>query len=478
MRCIALAEALQDGGDAVVFAMAELPPALQRRVRATGASIERLRTEVGSADDALLTERLIRRCQADAVVIDGYRLGQGYAARLRGRSIRLVVDDLGRHGGEAEIILDQNLYATLARNLNEHSTAELLIGPAYALLRREFTKPAVRSSEPLDARRILVSMGGGDPVNATELAVAAIAALRTPQLEVRVLLGAARANPTPVERAAAAHGFQFVRDATSVADQMAWADLVVGGCGTTVLEVARTGRPFVGLILAENQVAVSRAVSRHGLGVVAGWATELSGAELAAAIRDVLEDQASRTEMAARGPVLVDGLGARRVASVLRTGPLLVRTALSDDAPILFDWANDPTVRSASFHSEAIGWSEHLAWLNAQLASPDSTLFVCELAGVPVGLARFVSNGDAATISVLVDATHRARGVGTRLISRATQQLVVDKRVRSIDAFVKPDNHQSIGAFQRAGYLAAVRAPGDEAPPGALRFTFSPNAMG
>src|SRR5437667_9925356 len=65
MRCLALAQAWQDRGGDVVFAMAGSSAGIDEGLRLEQAQISRLDAMPGSADDAAQTSSLARELQAD-----------------------------------------------------------------------------------------------------------------------------------------------------------------------------------------------------------------------------------------------------------------------------------------------------------------------------------------------------------------------------------------------------------------------------
>ena len=88
-----------------------------------------------------------------------------YVARL------LLADDYGHSVRyTAEIVLNQNLSADERVYENRAAHTKLLLGPRYALIRSEFLDRR-RDLSPVAerARRILVTMGGADPDNATRV---------------------------------------------------------------------------------------------------------------------------------------------------------------------------------------------------------------------------------------------------------------------------------------------------------------------
>jgi UDP-2,4-diacetamido-2,4,6-trideoxy-beta-L-altropyranose hydrolase len=113
MRCLALAQAWQDAGGHVVFAMLEATSAVEDRLHREGIEVARLRAEVGSADDARETIMLAATKQASWVVVDGYKFDANLQTHLKeaGHKVLLVDDTGGAAHYSADLVLNQNVCA-------------------------------------------------------------------------------------------------------------------------------------------------------------------------------------------------------------------------------------------------------------------------------------------------------------------------------------------------------------------------------
>jgi len=69
-----------------------------------------------------------------------------------------------------------------------------------------------------------------------------------------------------------------------------------------------------------------------------------------------MESSERRAAMSGCARELVDGLGSERVRAALIDRELKLRSVRENDCQLLFEWAQDPVVRAASFHSAAISW--------------------------------------------------------------------------------------------------------------------------
>jgi UDP-2,4-diacetamido-2,4,6-trideoxy-beta-L-altropyranose hydrolase len=286
MRCLALAQAHRDAGGAVVFAMADPPDAFAARLAAE--QIELRPAETAAAG-------------ADWIVLDGYHFDAAYERELRAAARLLVLDDHDTDH-DADLILRQGLGARAGERV--------LAGSRYALLRREF-RTWERAPRPAadPVRRVLVTLGGGDPGPVVDTVLAAAA---RPDREVQWITGPL--NP----RRSAPPGVEVVVDAADMPERMHWADLAVTAAGSTSWELARVGTPQIAIELADNQRPVAHALAEHGIAVRAGRPADLDPAALAAAIDGLTAER--RAEMTRRGRAAIDGQGAVRVLEAMGLG--------------------------------------------------------------------------------------------------------------------------------------------------------------
>jgi UDP-2,4-diacetamido-2,4,6-trideoxy-beta-L-altropyranose hydrolase len=456
MRCLALAQAWQDEGGRAMLLTAECPQALMERLRGEGVHILAQEAPAGTTADADATVEVARRHAVDWVVLDGYHFDPVFHQRVSAGGKRLLAIDDGfpftPHSADA--ILNQNLHAC---ETMYPPRAGLLLGPRYLLLRREFIpwRDRARQVVPL-ARRLLVTLGGADPGNTTLKAIHSLHHLPAGTFEATVLVGSANPHRDALVRAARACSSRV--EVRPAADDMpallASADMAVTAGGTTTWEMAFMGLPAAVVALADNQKPVADAAAEHGCALDLGWHAELTPEGIAAALGELSVDQASRQRMARAGQELIDGQGVERVLQHLLGERLRLRRTRPADASLLWQWANDPEVRSRGFHPQAIPWVDHLRWLEDRLRSPDAFLFVGVDAGdLPVGQVRLdrTAPGEA-VVSVSVAAVRRGGGWGTDLIEAATSWGHRHLRLETVHAYIKPDNAASLRAFCKAGY--------------------------
>lgn len=322
MRCLALAQTWRERGGIAIFLMAAGAPALGKRLQDDGIGEVRLSAQPGSIADADETAEVAFRHNAAWVALDGYQFSPDYQRVLKDKIAHLLLfDDLGdAELYHADLLLNQNAYATPEMYANRAGNCTLLLGAAHFLLRREFREWRHRDRQITPrARNLLVTFGGSDAENATAGALQALAVLPAPAMNVRVLVGAGNPHRAGLERLAATlpHSVEFQTDTKRIADEMAWADVAISAAGSTSWELAFMGLPSLLITLSENQHGCAQYLHCHGIAIGLGWQHKVQPAETAAALSALAADPGRRAEISSRGRDLIDGGGADRVVHAM-----------------------------------------------------------------------------------------------------------------------------------------------------------------
>jgi UDP-2,4-diacetamido-2,4,6-trideoxy-beta-L-altropyranose hydrolase len=462
MRCLALGQAWRDSGGRVVFLTTTTNEWLLLRLSEEGFESQTLGRPYPAADDWQATRAIAMGEPDPWVLLDGYHFDLDYQRRVKDSGFKLVVidDTAALPHYYADVLVNQNVYAEDLIYSCEPYTRRLL-GSRYALLRREFAAyRGVRRAARAPARRVLVTMGGADPQRATLKALAALHDLALPELEVRVMVGAASAQLEGIRAAANSLGCatELMVAAPKMGENLAWADVAIAAAGTTAIELAFMGVPALLVVAAENQVPIAAKLEQLGAARDLGWVSQLSAARIMEGLRDLLCLQQTRAAMAERGQQLVDGEGAERVAATLSGEKVRLRWARAEDCERLWGWRNQEQVRAMSFSSEPITRETHQSWFERKLADPACLLFVgVNAEEQPVGQVRFDLGEDAsAEVSILIADQWRGQGYGTALLGSALRRMFAVANLRAVHALIKLGNGASIRMFERVGFHQAA----------------------
>jgi UDP-2,4-diacetamido-2,4,6-trideoxy-beta-L-altropyranose hydrolase len=464
MRCIALAQAWQDACGSATFVMAESTPGIQARLAQESCELLSISCAAGSEDDALEAIRLARGRQVEWIVVDGYQFGADYQRTLKAAGFKvLFLDDYG-HASHyfADLVLNQNEQAKESLYEAREPHTRPLLGTEYCLLRREFASwRGWKRETPAVGGKVLVTMGGSDPENVTATVIEALRTLSN--VEATVVVGGSNPHFAKLQESAALYAPRITvrRDVSNMAELMASADVAVSASGSTCWELCFLGLPALLLDVAPNQTELARELDRRGCAIHLGD-HRISAEKVAGEVHRLLSSRELRQSVSQSACQLVDGDGARRVVSILRGADnrdsegLSLRRARAEDGRLLWEWANDPDVRSASFSSTPISWETHAEWLAERLSQDTNVILIAEdETTTPCGQIRFEPRPDGDwEVSVSIARGMRGRGLASTLIGLGVQEIGRRAGNVRVHAFVKPANTASAKAFARAGFAS------------------------
>jgi UDP-2,4-diacetamido-2,4,6-trideoxy-beta-L-altropyranose hydrolase len=330
MRCLTLAEALQDQDVQVSFVCRELPGNLFSLLRIKAIPVSVLQApgaklgksgndyadwlDVPQADDASQTIAALNGEMPDWLVVDHYGLDVEWEQRLRPQCIRLmVIDDFVNRRHDCDVLLDQNYSVDSARRYKQQlpASCEVLLGPRYALLRKEFQalrQQQAARTKPL--KQLLVFFTAGDDQGETLKAMRGIVLFGKAE-RVDVVIGNANSDIIAIKEMCATQSWGYHCQVDYMPTLIAQADLVIGGGGSSNWERCALGVPALVVILAENQAAIAQALDSAGVVINLGWNTHMQATDYEKALNGITPRRlASLSEKAFP---LVDAKGAARV---------------------------------------------------------------------------------------------------------------------------------------------------------------------
>ncbi|SHK75749.1 UDP-2,4-diacetamido-2,4,6-trideoxy-beta-L-altropyranose hydrolase [Hymenobacter psychrotolerans] len=458
MRLLALAEILREEATECLFLVREPGPKLQAQLAAAGCTVLEVPVQPLAEEAAWLVRHILRA--TDILVLDGYAFTYSYQHTVRGAVARLVyLDDLHSFPLAADMVLNPAGGISLSQYEMRQPGARLLAGPAYAPLRRVFRQASQEPASTAPPDTVLVCLGGADPTHQTRHVAAALLALPT-VVQVHAVLGSAYAGWDELHAWA-------VQQPRLVLHRNLPADELVGlmrRCGAAVCSPSTVSYEYCaaggGILLllpvADNQHDINQYLRETGLALPYPSApnvlTSAEAGKLAAQLRQ-------------RQRQVFDGLAPVRLRQEFRAlqlpaPPFHLRPARPTDSAQLLAWTNDPTVRQHSFNPNPVPQAEHERWFAARLADANSLLLVAEDAasGRPVGLIRFQLESTQATLSYLLDAAYRGRGLAPLLLLAGTRLAVQHfPQAQQVLGHVQTTNTASLKAFERAGFRLSTQ---------------------
>jgi UDP-2,4-diacetamido-2,4,6-trideoxy-beta-L-altropyranose hydrolase len=320
LRSLALAQAWNDAGGEAVLLTEPGAADTEHWWLDNHFPIEHLTAQTGGIEDARATLQAAQRIGADWVVVDGFDFGEAYQQVVSGGMPHmLVIDDYAAQAQYgADIIVNHNVFGNTGMYKGRADRSELLLGLQYALLRRQFRNLQIpERTIPMIAHRVLVTMGGSDPLNVSMLVVEALKRSQVPDLQVTVLLGPANPHHEAFERITNEVPFTLVlrESVLDMVNLITDADAVVSAGGGTCAELALLRTPMLLLTIAENHALTVEEYGRQCFAVAGGWFDRFTPATLAQKIDSLLSDYRLRQSLVDHAASQVDGQGAMRVAN-------------------------------------------------------------------------------------------------------------------------------------------------------------------
>ena len=314
-RSLAIARALRDQqGLGVRFAMANDENAIGRVV-ADGFPVDVW--PAGQHEERWI-ERLMSTYRPCCVVYDiRTGLSREAMARLKSNSpLTVVVDDGSPRRLEGDIVVYPPVQQVEDLDWIGFKGTKL-VGWEWIILPAT-TKRAHQPIERGGTRRILVTMGGADPLNLTWEIACKLAEMKE-VVDPIFVIGPGFGQSQLLERRLRRllPDAEIVCRPNSLAKLFNRVDIAVTMFGVTAQELAAAGVPAIYVCLDEDHFYSARSLTDRGVGITLGLGDEIDWERAADAIQSVLADDAELSLMSKRGPRLVDGRGAERLAELI-----------------------------------------------------------------------------------------------------------------------------------------------------------------
>ena len=321
MRCLTLAEALQERGVDTRFICRDHVGNLNTWLQKKGFAVTVLpQASVVNADmDAQQTMMSLKADRPDWMIVDHYGLDIEWERRLKPLFRRLlVIDDHTGRSHDCDLLLDQN-YSGSEAGLYDGLvpvTCKLLLGTDYALLRKEFSELRKHINYRQYLKNILVFFTGGDDQGETLKAMKGIEMFGL-AMQVNVVVGYSNPHNELVKQKCAELRWGYHCQVDYMPHLISKADLVIGAGGSSNWERCSLGVPALVAILAENQTAIAQELDNAGAVSNLGWFHALQPTDYAAALSSL--DAQRISDMSCKAMGIVDASGAKRVAEILLT---------------------------------------------------------------------------------------------------------------------------------------------------------------
>lgn len=320
IRCLALADELsREGGCGVAFAMRRDPAGIGL-VKSRGYTTRTSREEGCDWSYSQWLLALLGEKRFSVLVLDVRDdMPLQLVASLRKMGILIAtIDD----PSQRRLLADLAFYPPVPQ-LNRLDwtgfSGQLLAGWDWVLIRPEFSSTTA-VLDVHDPPRILVTMGGSDPMGLTLFAVEALERVER-DFDLLVVEGPGFKQHADLTRLLeqGSRSFQIHRNVRQMPGIMNQCDLAVASFGMTAYELAAVGLPALHVCLTLDHQESCRLFVESGLAECLGLWNEVSKPQLARAVSNRLSSLPVRRGDS-RFKKLMDGKGTRRVAAkILQT---------------------------------------------------------------------------------------------------------------------------------------------------------------
>jgi len=479
MRCLTLADELRQKGADILFICRELSGNIVNIIKEKGYSVSLLSltdnqqsqntgVETHSHENWLgasweqdaeeTYQVLIKLSNIDWLVVDHYAIEERWELRQKDVVDKiLVIDDLADRKHSCDVLLDQNYYECIESRYIELVPEKCLqlLGPEYALLRKEFREVRQRIREHDGSiHKVFIFFGGVDLSNMTGRVLEAIIEMNSvDDFSIDVVIGSTNPHRENIEFICNSSEKFFLHiQIENMARMMADADLCIGSGGTITWERCCLGLPAIAWPVAENQKELLKDCAKAGL-VYAPDSDNPTTEEIANHISALLQNSLLCTHIAHLAKSAIDGRGAIRVANAIMKQDIELRPVVLDDMQKIFEWRNDYSIRKFSRSPDKINFDQHKKWFESVLSNPDRHVFIGYIDNQEIGVLRFDICGDQAEISIYLVPEKQGYGYGAALVTAGENWLTsYSSKIRSVIAEVLPENKASIKLFEISGY--------------------------
>lgn len=326
MRCLSIANAFAENGVQCSFilsdnGMKDLIISRGHEAEILNSRFDRMYSETNAFCD------IVKSIRPKTVFIDSYYVTEEYLNSVHrfcaDNGIVLVyIDDVLAFPYSCDILINYNIYSSEAE-YNElyrgKKIPELLLGTAYAPLRKEFHGLSDRKILK-NANRILISTGGSDPDHmALELVRLISEHKEWAGYGFHFVIGALNNDKDEIEALSSENtNIKLHINVKNMSELMQTCDVAISAAGSTLYELCATQTPTITYILADNQIPGAEAFQRKEIMISAGdirtYGVERLSENVLRKATALLNDCGKRTVMADMMKNVADGNGAQRIA--------------------------------------------------------------------------------------------------------------------------------------------------------------------
>lgn len=313
-RCLALSSQLQREKMEVLF-ITKRNDIVKEKVEQKGFKVAELKHNLNLEEDLRYTTEILKSNKIDVLITDSYEFDERYLTEVK-KNIRMLVsiNDLAEIAFPSDIVINQNIYAKELNYPSLTGKTKFLLGPQYALLRKEFANLGKRKINE-KVQKALVTLGGSDCFNLTPKILNVLDTIEG-EFNITAVIGHFFNNISEIQSTVKkmSKKVELVYNSSQMVNLMLSSDMAITGGGTTLYELAATGTPALAFCLADNQVRNVKGMAKIGTIIDMGWGNEWKEERLYKEASELINSHLLRVKMSKSGQELVDGKGSLNCA--------------------------------------------------------------------------------------------------------------------------------------------------------------------
>lgn len=293
VRCLTLAKRLMNDDVSVAFICRSISENLHQEAVQDGCNVVMLSdtrytesfavSQIKDAEDTL--EVLDKIGHVQCLIVDSYNLSAEWEQIVYPAVDKLfVLDDYPQRKHYCDILLNPDYPPSLEKEYRTRyllRDTKLYLGPRYYFFRKEFFEIVPRDRREFVFSKVLVTFGGSDNAQATELIINVLKSLPDLDITVYVVVGGGNPRWASIKALCDTDGrFRCLRNINYMAKLMNEVDMVIGSAGITAWECCFLKVPLLAISVAENQVKWINTIRDNDLFLYLGGISDVKNSDI------------------------------------------------------------------------------------------------------------------------------------------------------------------------------------------------------
>ena len=422
--------------------------------------------------------------EIDILLIDSYlapREVYEYLSEMA--KVPAFYDDFGRIDYPCGLVINGNIHAELME-YQKSPCQNYLLGVKYLPMRKEFWEIEDKDINE-EVNSILITFGGEDLRNMTPVVLNVLTEHFNNYKKFVIIGKGFRENTIKKikELSDKRTELSFYPNAEKMKWLMLRSDIAISAGGQTLYELARTGVPTIGVIVADNQKLQAQVMKDKKILIdVFCWDENGFELKLAESINR-LEQYKVRYNLSLNGRALVDGRGAARIVNDLLKrfnnmcgsfrenithsnleidGFSLINflNATKKELEMVRRWRNHPEVKKWMYNQHEITPDEHINFINSLKYSRNKAYWIVKHYTAYIGILSFTNINvidEYAYLGIYSNPYERIKGAGKTLMSLAIKIAFRFFKLRTLKLEVFESNTRAINLYSKFGFKKEKR---------------------